>query len=372
MPELTICVPAAPYHKEAVNHAVASIQAQTIRCDYLVFEDHTMRGAGYARNQLLKSVKTPFVTFLDADDTLSPKFAENCLQVWGAVRGSERYVYTNWYGVNGRIFKAVAPCDMWKPVMSRQPPPDELKEDFDLVEGMWIKRTFHPVTTLIPTEYVRRIGGFDEQMTALEDSDFYKRLIISGVCGIHLNDPVFTYQPGGQRSTGARIKVGGVFPEQVMMEYMNSRYKDFTMGCCGDTPVQTKPEGDKYDGDVMAMALWAGNRQERGRVTGRIYPRASKPKIVYVDPLDVAASPNLWQKVSAMPNSQSPVLMPQYQQSSPLAQPGDWRTAGNAAFGGGQPQTAPQQPVSQDWQYKPVSNTREIADKLKIGQRKSE
>lgn len=342
MPELTICVPAAPYHKEAVNHAVASIQAQTIRCDYLVFEDHTMRGAGYARNQLLRRVNTEYVSFLDADDTLEPDFAEKCFLILGQITGN-RYVYTNWYE-GDQIKTAPSPCDLWT------------------------QQTYHLVTTVMRTADVRRIGGYDEQMPGAEDTDFGIRLKLSGVCGVHLNAPLLHYRTGGKRS----IELRNSGREALMQQYMKERYGEYTMGCCGDTPVQTKPDGEKHDGDVMAMALWAGNRQERGRVTGRIYPRASRPKIVYVDPLDVSASPNLWQKVSAMPSSQPPVLMPQYQQQSPLAQPGDWRTAGNAAFGGGQPQTAPQQPVSQDWQYKPVSNTREIADKLKIGQRKSE
>jgi glycosyl transferase family 2 len=341
MPDLTICIPAAPYHKEAVNHAVASVQAQTMPCQHLVFEDHDMRGAGYARNQLLRRVNTQYVTFLDADDILEPDFVQKCFLILEQVAGN-RYVYTNWY--EGDTIKvAPSPCDLWT------------------------QQTYHLVTTVMRTADARRIGGYDEQMPGAEDTDFGIRLKLSGVCGIHLNAPLLHYRVGGKRS----IELRNSGREVLMQQYMRERYGEYTMGCCGESVVQSKPDGEKHDGDVMAMALWAGNRQERGRVTGRIYPRASKPKVVYVDPLDVAASPQLWQKVSAMPNSQPPILMPQYQQPSPLAQPGDWRAAGQAAFGGGQSQM-PQQAASQDWSYKPVANNREIADKLKIGQRKSE
>lgn len=368
MPELTFVIPVATYHTHLAQNAIDSVLAQTVPCNVVTIEDKDARGAGWARNQGLRKVTTPFVSFLDADDTIAPEFAEYCLQVWGAAGGT-RYVYTNWIGLGGRVIVAAKPCDMWKPALMHQIPPGENPADYDPSGDMWTKRAFHPITTLIPAEYARRIGGFDEQMSALEDSDFYKRLIISGVCGIHLNAAVFTYQPGGQRSTDARIAKGGVMPEQQLMRYMDSRYGGYSMGCCGEPGVQdNSPQGEKHDGDVLAMAMWNGNDRKRGLHTGRIYPRTGNGKICYVDPLDVAAAPHQWKKVSAMPTQSNPALQPQYQQ-----QTSTWQAAGNAAFGGGQahiPQ--PQQPAALDYEYKPVENPRNLTDKLKLAQRKTE
>lgn len=342
MPELTVVIPIGPYHTDVAQRAVNSVEAQTLPCNIITIEDTAGRGAGWARNQGLRKVTTPFVSFLDADDTLEPRFAELCFSILNLVQG-RRYVYTNWY--EGDFVKtAPSPCDLWT------------------------QQTYHLVTTVMRTDDVRRIGGYDETMPGAEDTDFGIRLKLSGVCGVHLNEPLLHYNIGGQRSVSLRHSGR----EILMQEYMRERYREYTMGCCGDSvPAQTKPDGERYDGDVMAMALWAGNRRERGIVSGRIYPRASKPKIVYVDPRDVAASPGLWQKVSAMPNTQPPVLMPQYQ-----PQNDNWRTAGDAAFGGGvaqqpQPASEPFVPAGMEWQYNEVKNERNTSGILKIAQRKT-
>lgn len=336
---LTVVIPFASYHRDLVPRAVASVQAQTYPCEIVTVEDTAGKGAGWARNQGLRQVTTPFVAFLDADDTLEPRFAELALDILAQVQGKgQRYVYTNWYE-GDKVKVAPSPCDVWT------------------------MQTYHVVTTVMRTSDVRRIGGYDETMPGAEDTDFGIRLKISGVCGIHLNEPLMHYNIGGRRSKDLRISG----QEVVMLDYMKERYKEYTMGCCGDpTPPQSKPDGERYDGDVMAMALWAGNRQERGLATGRVYPRSGNGKIVYVDPRDVAAAPHMWQKVSAMPNTQAPALQPNYQ-----AEVANWQAAGNAAFGGGQ--EVPVTPAAQmEWQYKPVENQRTTNDVLKIAKRKTE
>lgn len=367
MPELTFVVPYASYHADVVQRAVDSVLAQTIPCNVVTIEDSEAHGTGWARNQGLRKVNSPMVAFLDADDTIEPTFAEHCLQVWSAVQGM-RYVYTNWYGAGGREIVAVSPCDMWKPMMLPTLGVNDHPEDYDRQGDMFVKRTFHPVTTMIPAEYVRRIGGFDENMPALEDADFYKRLIISGVCGIHLNDPVFTYRSGGQRSVNARINIDGSSPEQSMMRYMNSRYGGYSMGCCGDDKVNPlAPEGDQRQGDILAQAQWRGNDRKRSLVDPeRLYPRTSFPKLCYVNAEDVAAAPHLWKKANAAAQSSSPALQPGYQ---PRA--ANWKSAADAAFGSVQP-AAPAVNIPMDYQVQTVQNTRNLTDKLKLAQRKTE
>lgn len=336
MPELTVCIPYASYHADIVQRAVDSVIAQTLPCNVLTIEDKEGRGAGYSRNQGLRQVKSEWVSFLDADDTLEPDFAEKCFLILSQVPAN-KYVYTNWYE-GDKIVVAPSPCQLWT------------------------MQTYHLVTTVIRASDVRRIGGYDETMPGAEDTDFGIRLKLSGVCGVHLNAPLLHYRVGGQRSK--ELRASG--QEAAMQDYMKQRYGEFTMGCCGDnTPNNNVPQGEKHDGDVLALALWAGNRQERGLATGRIYPRTGNRKVCYVDPRDVAAAPHMWQKVSAMPVSQSPVLQPQYQPQNP-----NWRAAGDAAFGGGQAASA-QVPAQMEWEYHPVENTRNTNDMLKIAQRKT-
>ena len=74
------------------------------------------------------------------------------------------------------------------------------------------------------------------------------------------------------------------------------------MSCCGQTPPNDNaPAGEPEANDVLAVALWAGNRQQRGRMTGRLYPRTGNGKQVWIDPRDVDAMPNLFRRVNVDP-----------------------------------------------------------------------
>ena len=66
------------------------------------------------------------------------------------------------------------------------------------------------------------------------------------------------------------------------------------MGCCGDNPQIEQVPAEGLPGDVLAIATWMGNRRERGRMTGRLYPRTGNGAQVYVDPRDAQAAPQLW------------------------------------------------------------------------------
>jgi hypothetical protein len=81
------------------------------------------------------------------------------------------------------------------------------------------------------------------------------------------------------------------------MEKLSERYAG-KMACCGKTDKgDDAPMGQRQPGDVLAAALWGGNRKERGRATGRRYPRTGNGKQVWVAPADINASPSLWQAV---------------------------------------------------------------------------
>src|SRR5512146_417934 len=93
MTNITVVIPIGPGHADIARRAIASVETQTERCALLPIYDPDGRGAGWARNQGLAKVSTPFVVFLDADDWLDPAFADRTL----AVRRPRHYVYTDWY-----------------------------------------------------------------------------------------------------------------------------------------------------------------------------------------------------------------------------------------------------------------------------------
>jgi hypothetical protein len=319
--DLTFVIPIGPYHTEIAKEAIASASNQTVGCQIVHIYDTEGKGAGWARNKGLSEVDTSHISFLDADDVIDPRFAEICLGVleqYSQSHDDPRYVYTDWIGAQNVAHQSPEPCEAWT------------------------NNTSHLVTTVLPTERVRLIGGFDEVMQ-IEDADFYVRLRLSGVCGIHVNAPLVSYREGGQRSITARASG----EETKSKLYMTQRYGGYNMGgCCGDpTPGPTGPTNEPMEGDVLAQAQWSGNRQERGRITGRLYPRTSFPKMLYVAEGDVQAAPMHWKRVnSPMQAANGVILQPQYKA-------GDvpWQDTVNALFGGGNAPSAPSQPI----EYKP-------------------
>lgn len=239
---------------------------QTIRCEHIVIEDFEQRGAGYCRNRgIERSANSDFTIFLDADDTIAPTFVERCLDVWQP--GS--YVYTDW--LEGEIRKN-APERPWR------------------ADGSW-----HVITALIPTQAVITIDGFDENVIGGEDSISYWSLTRAGCCGIHLAEPLFHYGSEGQR---AKAFVEDEFAYKRWKELILGRFK-YQMGCCGDNTdkMPDEPSNEPQPGDILARAIWAGNRTEYGLATRRQYPRTGNGKQLWVNPLDVQAAPHLWQPV---------------------------------------------------------------------------
>lgn len=277
MPSVSICIPVAEYHRDVAARAIASANAQTVDCDVLVYEDSEARGAGFARNKLLEAVTTDFVVFLDADDEIAPLFVERCLEVWKP----GRYVYTDFMMDTTQVRASEKP---WQ-----------------ASNGEW-----HVITALLRTSDVRKVGGFDESLAGAEDTYLYWALTRSGVCGIALHEPLFTYGKEGRR---ARAFVESAAYRPAMLALIE-RYGD-EMCCGGDNPI--KAFVPDQPGDIAAMAMWGGNRRELGIISGRLYARSSYPHIMSIDPRDVAASPEKWQAVQ--PPKLEPVVPPQAQPS---------------------------------------------------------
>lgn len=269
---LTVIIPAAPYHEAIVEQAIASVRQQTVPCECVVVYDHERRGAGWARNQGLEQVTTEFVTFLDADDLLEPTFAEDTLRAFDGTR----YVFTDWF--TDKVIEA--PRRPWSGDGSA-----------------------HIVTTLLPTAWVRAVGGFDEALPGGEDTDFYWKLTRNGCCGRRLSKPLVQYRKGGQR---AKAFLSSPDYEN-MMRAVVERYERLPMACgdCGEIvdapPLQ--PSNAPEPGDVLVMALWGGNRSETGRMTGRRYPRTGNGNRLWVAALDADATPHLFRRVAATPQA---------------------------------------------------------------------
>lgn len=276
MPDVTFIIPIGLSHKTVSARAIASVNAQTIPVLMLTMLDIQHQGPGALRNQMLKQVNTEFVTFLDADDWIEETFAEDCLAEYRRIGGG-KYIYTDWIDAKGMFVRTpclTGPNGHPIPVPAQKP---------------YCGGTWHPITTLLPTEWVKAVGGFDEQLPAVEDTDFFLKLCTTNHCGHRLDKPLFHYVPNGGR---AAAFYQGTEQPRVMAE-LSKRYEG-KMGCCGDDPKDVKPVGERQPGDVLARMRWHGNRKEHGTITGRMYPRGSFPATAWIDPRDAADMPDLW------------------------------------------------------------------------------
>lgn len=272
---VTFVIPAAPEHSALLECAIASVEAQTVPAALVVIRDPERRGAGVARNRGIERVNTPLLVFLDADDEVLPTYVERTL----AVIEARRFVYTDWQDADGSVFRAS--------------------------ECPWTANTRNTITSLLWTADVRSVGGFDETLGGMEDTELFLKLLSAGICGKHLHEPLFRYGKHGQRSKSF-YQTPAYY---AAVERFNRAFGSKPMSNCGDCgggiytspEIELLPAGEQQDGDVLAQALWVGNQRKRGMISGRLYPRLSTPGKLWLDPRDADATPHLFRRVAAAP-----------------------------------------------------------------------
>lgn len=271
---LTFITPIAPNHLSKFNTCRDSIAIQSAAVKHLWLVDAERKGPAAIRNRLLAQVDTPYVAFLDADDWIERDYAHECL---AAIRPG-RYVYTAWYQE-----QHIIPA----------PPPSG-----------WCRGQFHLITAVLETDIARAVGGFDESLPGMEDTDFWLKILRLGICGIPIQKPLVHYAAGGGRGQGLRDqKILATLKRTI-----DERYGGYIMGCCGgEVVISREPIGDKQSpNDVQAMAMWRGNHPTYGKATGRRYPRMSYPKVTWVHPADVRAAPQEWQMLRQLDTESAP------------------------------------------------------------------
>ena len=283
--QVTIITPCAPSHVGYLKRSIKSVQGLTTPVLHLIGIDHHRRGAGAVRNALLAKVTTPYVIFLDADDTIEPTFIDETLPHIKP----RSYVYTGWYeGI--RIKYPAEPRYIWN--MNLHTP------------------TYHLITCLMNTHEVIEAGGFDVSMAGMEDKDLFLRLLRIGCfCPIRVNKPLLRYHyEQGQYSRSHEIRDTGKWHE--LNQLITERY-GYKMACCGVSSSMNIEVGVRLDGDALATPLWGGNRIYYGRVTGRKYGRISRNKYVWMDLRDVQAD-NQLQMVEQAPFQPTEMIADDY------------------------------------------------------------
>lgn len=271
----SIIIPVGQYHRDVVDRAYDSAIHQTVPCDVLVIHDTDKRGASWARNRGVEKVLTPFISFLDADDTMQPTFVEKTLQRWIETGAGARYIYTDWRLPDGKVRYADADFDFFATGMA------------------------HIITTLISTAAVYAAGGFDESMRGGEDEDFYARVRLRGMCHSRVAEPLVDYHDGlGHSATNAKtnrdyVAAAAAIQKRFVNKY--GKYRGVFMSCCGNpAPAQGQvPLNEPFEGSVLVYANYAPAKQT-GPVSGIGYARAGLGQTLHVDRRDAERRPDMW------------------------------------------------------------------------------
>lgn len=311
MPDLTIAIPIGPYHESVVARAMDSVKAQTVPVAGVAFHDDGAKGAGYARNQMLAQVKTPFVAFLDADDWLEPEFANVLLEA--TTSAGLRYVYSDWYEDTIQVERGVQ-----KHVEAAHEAPDRCY----CFENGW---QVHLVTAVIRTDWLRAINGFDELLPGMEDTDMFHRLHDAGHCGQRVGVPLVHYGGFGERSKTFELRADRLdIKEKIGRKYNRGS----AMPCCQGEGVKNEgPFGEQQPGDVLAELL-GPPRITVGIESRRIYPRQGYGARCWVDPRDAMRDPMRF-KLVPQAVSAPKVETPPLQSAGEIAEAFEgWRTDG--------------------------------------------
>lgn len=283
MPDLTIAIPVANYHKEQSALAVASVQTQTVETALAIYYDSDEKGPGFARNELLNLVSTPFVAFLDADDYIDRRFTEILLPVARYMYSKNQYIYTSWvehFGNRSEKIDAETQC-------------------YCLDKGIEYCHT-HLITAILPTIWALETGGFDEELTGIEDTDFWFK-VHRNHCGYLIDNPLIHWNVTSNDRRSVRFQRS---PEiNSIKDRIRRRYEGLNMCCGQNVQVSVGPFNDKQPGDVLVAVNQGAKIPFTGRASGRIYPPSGYGELVWADPRDVMVEPN---KLQIVQNSNPP------------------------------------------------------------------
>lgn len=280
----SIIIPVGNYHRDVADRAYQSAIQQTVPCDVLVVHDQDKRGASWTRNQGIAQAKTPFVVFLDADDTLETTFVEKTLKRWLEAGAGPNYVFTDWKLPDGKIRYAEDCFDFFQTGMA------------------------HIITTLMPIATVYAVGGFDETIRGAgeEDEEFYGRVHVSGLCHLRVAEALVNYNMDQGHSLTNYLSNPDYAAAAAAIEkrfhQKFSKYRGVTM-CCGEPakPQGQVPLNEPFEGSILAIALYTPTKQV-GPVTKIGYKRAGLGQTMHVHKDDVEARPDWWQPAPVVEN----------------------------------------------------------------------
>lgn len=183
-PLVTVVIATIPGRESLLARARESVSLQTIPVRVEIELDGRGEGPAAPRNRAISRVETPWIAFLDDDDTLRPFHCQallECAEETGAdlVWSQHDVRYGN------------RPPTNRAPALTFQPPGlDTLDVD-----------NFIPITYLVRTDMVRKVGGFREGFCP-EDHQLLIDLRNAGMVAAHLRRRTWVVSDHGLNTHG--------------------------------------------------------------------------------------------------------------------------------------------------------------------------
>lgn len=350
-PAVSIIIPVGPNHRRTVFDALDSLESQTYR-DWeavvvddsgsdepwefdgfpdpwraypyaRIFKTEGKKGAGVARNLGAQKARAPFLLFLDADDALTGEALEEMVTAWGI---HQKIIYSDYAG---KCYIEKAEVDKHKERVLFYDEKTKLavlrhnSADYEceraIREPSKDLYIWNLISSLVPKTWHDEIGGFDENMSAWEDWDYWIRMAHAGKCFFRIDKPLVVYRfyTGTRREQGMR-------DYENLIKYMQDIYrKEKIMPCnCGgkarsNTVVKTTIPTNRINKENEAMNQVnddnfvlvyydhpnRGQHKVIGAATHTNYGYRGAGDKFYVHRKDIAAQPNIYKvidtKVSA-------------------------------------------------------------------------
>jgi glycosyltransferase involved in cell wall biosynthesis len=321
-PKVSVIIPVGPGHEYIIRQALDSIKAQTERFwEAIVVNDSGAEmdltaypwareyktsarggmGAAHARNVGIEMASAPLIAFLDADDMFMPDFLTKTIRAYSRTGA---YIYTDW-------------------ISQTKSGQFENHDTLDFVVGdVFRKTSTHSINILLPTDWAKAVGGFDESMDTWEDVDFFMKLAASGYCGHRVAEPLTLYR----YSTGTLRELSMPrVPE--LKDFLSTRYRDYMTGdkmCSCDQTVQPQPMvvppdmGGSPSGDfgTAIRVEYTGERVPmspttlKGASTGASYGRRGKGEVFLIWKRDFDAMTGMFREVNEVIPQIRPTITP--------------------------------------------------------------
>jgi glycosyltransferase involved in cell wall biosynthesis len=174
----------------STDNTTEVLSGYTAKHNQVKYYKYENAGLGTARNRGLEKVTGQYIQFLDADDLIESKKFEVQLKLFAShpeadvVYGSVRYFKNNAFDLSDRLLTYWGPDKEWMPKTSGK--------GEDIYSNTFKGNFSHLSSPLFKKELVDKVGGFDNEISAVADYHFLLRCVVAGAY-FYYHDTADTY-----------------------------------------------------------------------------------------------------------------------------------------------------------------------------------